>query len=353
MIKDLILTFTKLGLSAFGGPAAHIAMMRQEVVEKRKWLEDEEFLNLMGFTNLIPGPNSTEMAIMIGWRKAGTLGLFVSGISFIFPAMVMVIIIGFLYRQYGDLPQVTTLFDTLKPVVSAIIVVAFIKLVRPALPHWKQLTVLFVAIAMSYLGLSELLVLILSGCLYLLLTRFPKQLMVEPISLIGLFLLFLKIGSMLFGSGYVLVAFLESELVTSLNLMSYDLLIDAIAVGEITPGPVLTTATFIGYQLHGLAGSIVATIGIFAPSFILVLLLGPVFSKMSQNKVFSIVLRGVALGSLALMALVSWRLSVTTLNSLLTWILFLVTMVGLLKTKMSAIVFIGLGLIVGVIQMIL
>lgn len=353
MVKEIIFVFLKLGLFAFGGPAAHIALMEEEFVDKRKWLSKQEFLDLLGFTNLIPGPNSTEMAIMIGWKRAGVAGLFAAGIAFIFPAMVIVMIVAMLYSRYSDLSQIQAIFGVLKPIVTAIILAAFIKLSKVLIEDKKRIIVFILAIILSLIGLEEVVVLLAAGAVYLgvkkIIKSKNKMLMIEPISLTILFLTFLKIGALLFGSGYVLFSFVHTEFVEKLGVLTDGQMIDAIAVGEFTPGPVLTTATFIGYQLHGLAGGLLGTAGIFLPSFLLILILGPVFNRLKEIDWISLLLKGVATGSLALMAIVVVNLGIETLVNWQTMVLFIVSLLGIVKFKKSPMLFIGLGLLVGLV----
>ncbi len=357
MVKEIISIFLKLGLFAFGGPAAHIALMEEEFVDKRKWLSKQDFLDLLGFTNLIPGPNSTEMAILIGWKRAGIAGLFAAGIAFIFPAMIIVMLVAFLYSRYSDFSQVQVIFSALKPIVTAIILSAFIKLSKVLIEDKKRIVVFLMAIILSIVGLEEVLVLLIAGLAYFigvkLLESKNKLLMIEPISLATLFLVFLKIGALLFGSGYVLFAFVQAEFVDKLGLLTNSQMIDAIAVGEFTPGPVLTTATFVGYQLHGISGGLLATAGIFLPSFILILILGPIFDRLKEVNWISLVLKGVATGSLALMAMVAVSLGFETLVDPKSILLFAVSVVGIVRFKKSPILFIGLGLLVGIISSLL
>lgn len=354
MIKEIIIIFLKLGLFAFGGPAAHIALMEEEFVEKRKWLNKQDFLDLLGFTNLIPGPNSTEMAIMIGWRRAGIAGLFTAGLAFIFPAMVLVMIVAALYSKYSDLSQVQAIFSALNPIVTAIILAAFIKLSKVLLEDNKRIVVFLLAIGLTLIGLEEVAVLLASGALYLGFEKVSKSqnklLMIEPISLATLFLTLLKIGSLLFGSGYVLISFLQTEFVGKLGVLTDSQIVDAVAVGEFTPGPVLTTATFIGYQLHGLVGGFIASVGIFMPSFLLILILGPVFNRLKEINWFSLVLKGVATGSLALMIIVVVNLGFATLINFQTIALFVISLIGMVKFKKSPMIFIALGLVAGLVM---
>ncbi len=346
---EIIKVFSKLGFFAFGGPAAHIAMMEEEVVDKRKWLSKKEFLDLLGFTNLIPGPNSTEMAIILGHRRAGKWGLFLAGISFILPAMIIVIIIGHFYKLYGNLPKVQAIFDYIKPVIAAIIVVALTKLVKTAIKDASTLVVFVMCLIFVFFGVPELIVLV-SAALLLLLVKHNwkfKNYAIEPLSLSILFFTFLKIGMLLYGSGYVLVAFIQSEFVDKLQVLTQTQMIDAISVGEFTPGPVFTTATFIGYLFFDIPGALVATVGIFLPSFLLVLILAPIFSKLKQSKVFSKLLLGVNVAALALMANVTIQLGGAILFKWQFVVLFLISLIGILKYKINSAFFIIVGILLG------
>lgn len=346
-LKELATTFFKLGAIGFGGPAAHIAMMQEEVVTRRNWLTRQQFLDLLGATNLIPGPNSTEMAIHIGYSYAGPIGLIVAGISFIFPAIVITGIFAWFYTQYGELPQIAPAFYGIKPAVLAIILAAVWKLGKTALsrdvPPERLYKLFFVALAVAVAvlaGVNEVLGLLLGGVLGMFWLRekkpgstklnafFPWPFltvakmspMVAKISLGAgaspsiwqLGLIFLKVGSVLFGGGYVLVAFLEGELVTR-GWLTQQQLLDAIAIGQFTPGPVLSTATFIGYMISGWAGAVVATVGIFLPSFIFVALSNPLIPRLRSSKWISAFLDAVNVASVALMAVVVLKLGWLTL----------------------------------------
>ena len=291
-LLEIAQVFFKLGLIAFGGPAAHIAMMEDEIIRKRKWMDHTHFLDLMGATNLIPGPNSTEMTMHCGYHRGGILGLFVAGFCFIFPAVVITLVLAFLYVKYGEVPAVAPFVDGIKPAILAVILGAIFKLGKKALKSW-ELGILgaLVIIASGYYGYNEVIVLLSAGVLggiYFYFRNYSgnegKKLAMVPllsvnlftpivakasaISSLKIFLIFLKVGAVLYGSGYVLFAYLEGELVVP-GYLQMNELIDAIAVGQFTPGPVLSTATFIGYQLGGFWGAMGATFGIFLPSFIL------------------------------------------------------------------------------------
>jgi chromate transporter len=360
---ELALLFLKLGTIAFGGPAAHIAMMRQEVVERRKWLTDEEFLDLNSAANLIPGPNSTELAIHIGHARAGWAGLVVAGVSFIVPAMLIVLVIAWVYVTYGKLPQVESILYGVKPVIMAIVLQALWNLSKAAIKN-KWLGALGVtALAACFLGVNELIILFTGGVLVGLVDRVDRlrrmSATVLPLfflqaapgaagsaTLLGLFLFFLKVGSVLFGSGYVLLAFIRADLVERYGWLTNQQLLDAVAVGQITPGPVFTTATFIGFILAGLPGGIVATVGIFLPAFIFVGLSGWVVPKIRKSESLSGFLDGVNVTSLALMAYVTLELGRSAIFDWFTFILFLISAYLLVFLRInSAWLIIGSGIL--------
>ena len=316
-IKKIIQLFLKLGFIGFGGPAAHIAMMQQEVVLKRKWMSEQHFLDLLGATNLIPGPNSTEMAIHIGYEKGGWKGLLAAGLSFILPAVFITGIFAFLYQQYGQLPEVQPFIYGIKPAIIAVIIGAVYPLARKSL---KSLFLVIVGIGVltaSLFNINEIYLMFGAGLLavvfYSLASRKTSTLQnVAPFlflqlsgsslfsdTTIRLFFIFLKIGAILYGSGYVLFAFLDTELVAT-GLLSRQQLTDAIAVGQFTPGPVFSSVTFIGYQINGFTGAAVSTIAIFLPSFIFVALLNPLMKKIRQSKMLSAFLDTVNVASVAI-----------------------------------------------------
>jgi chromate transporter len=333
---ELAALFLKLGTTAFGGPAAHIAMMEDEVVRRRGWLTREQFLDYLGATNLIPGPNSTELAIHVGQARAGWPGLVIAGASFILPAALIVTTIAWLYVRFGRLPAAVGLLWGVKPVVIAIICQALWRL-GPTAVKTAGLGLLGVAaIAAVAAGVHELIVLggaaILMAPVALLSGRTLASLGLAialsrpsavgaaalatvasvPLSLSGLFLVFAKAGAVLFGSGYVLLAFLRADLVERLRWLTEAQLLDAIAVGQVTPGPVFTTATFVGYVLAGVPGAGVATIGIFLPAFIFVAISGPLVPLIRRSPVAGSMLDGVNVASLALMTVVLWHLARAT-----------------------------------------
>ncbi len=357
-LREVAALFLRLGITAFGGPAAHIAMMENEVVRRRQWLAREEFLDLLGMANLIPGPSSTELAIFIGHRRAGWRGLLLGGVCFILPAALIVAAIAAAYGQFGHLPQVGALLYGIKPVVIAIVVQALWTLGRTAVKTPVLAVVGAAATIASICGLNPLLILFSAGTL-LVFSRMPlnrsgtmvgitpifcvatpagagASVVAVPFSLSKLFFVFLKIGSVLFGSGYVLLAFLHTDLVSRLHWLTEDRLLDAVAVGQFTPGPVFTTATFIGYVLGGPWGAFVATLGIFLPSFVLVAISGPIVPRLQRSPTARAFLDGVNAASLALMAAVALQLGKTSLVDVPAWMLAAVATVLLLRYKINS-----------------
>ena len=332
-LKEIALLFLKLGTTAFGGPAAHIAMMRHEVVIKRKWLTEQHFLDLIGATNLIPGPNSTEMAIHIGQERGGWKGLIVAGFCFIMPAVLITGCFAWLYKSYGQLPQVQPFIYGIKPAIIAVILAAIYPLTKKSLQTIELGIIGICALVLSFTGFSEVLILfgagfIAMGLAAIRLKRYNTTASLFPLLVpqgnnhgflspvnIKLFLSFLKIGAILYGSGYVLFAFLDSELVAK-GIISRQQLIDAIAVGQFTPGPVFSSVTFIGYQVNGISGAIISTIGIFIPSFLFVALLNPLVRKMRESKLFAAFLNAVNVASIALIIMVCYQLGK---DSIINW----------------------------------
>jgi chromate transporter len=358
--------FLTLGVIGFGGPAAHIALMRDEVVRRRQWLDDGEFLEMVGATNLIPGPNSTELAIHLGHRRAGWRGLLVGGVCFIAPAVVIVSVIAWLYERYGTTPQFADLRYGVLPVIVAIIAHAVFGLGRTALVvPWKA--VLAIAAFSAYLfGVHELLILLVAGVGGLLwavrdrVSSALRSLLVAPVvaasadgtpvTLWRLFLVFLEIGSVLYGSGYVLVAFLQRMLVDDLGWLTSQQVLDAIAVGQVTPGPVFTTATFVGWQIAGPAGAAVATLGIFAPSFVFVALLGRLVPWMRTRPLAKGFLDGVTVASLGLMAGVLVELADTALVDVLTVVVGVVTLAAMIRWRINSAWLVLGGALLGVLH---
>jgi chromate transporter len=330
-LKALASLFLKLGVIGFGGPAAHIAMMHTEVVTKMKWLTEQHFLDLVGATNLIPGPNSTEMAIHIGKEKAGWKGLIVAGVCFILPAVLLTGFFAWLYKQYGQLPEVHPFVYGIKPAIIASILGAVFPLAKRSLKSLELAIIGILVLVCSLLRFNEIYLMFGAGLIALLLTWmrnhklthtpgfFPfTVLQISTTSFLSatnlnLFWIFLKIGSILYGSGYVLFAFLDTELVST-GLLSRPQLIDAIAVGQFTPGPVFSAVTFIGYQINGWTGAVVSTVAIFVPAFFFVALLNPFVKKMRNSTLFSAFLDAVNAASVAIIASVCFSMATESLT---------------------------------------
>lgn len=324
-LKDIVKLFLKLGIIGFGGPAAHIAMMQNEVVVKRKWLTEQHFLDLIGATNLIPGPNSTEMAIHIGYEKGGWKGLIAAGLCFIFPAVFITGFFAYLYKLYGQLPEVQPFVYGIKPAIIAIILGAIFPLAKKSFKSAELIFIGLLVLAGSLLGINEIYLMFGAGFFALLLAyvRSKKSNHINgllPFTLLqitnttllsasnaNLFWIFLKIGAILYGSGYVLFAFLDTELVAT-GLLTRQQLMDAIAIGQFTPGPVFSSVTFIGYQINGWTGAVISTIAIFLPSFVFVALLNPLVKRMRNSELFSAFLDAVNAASVALIAAVCFEM---------------------------------------------
>lgn len=348
---ELARLFTKLGIVAFGGPAAHVAMMREEVVTRRGWMDDQEFLDLNGATNLIPGPNSTELAIHIGRERAGWRGLLVAGTCFIVPATLIVLAFAVAYKIYGTTPAGRSLLYGITPVVIAIVAQALWGLLKTAIKGPLTAAVGAGALILYlFLNVPEIPLLFGSALLVFLVEnarrRWGGAASVAPLGLLALqlpavggsvsiFLSFLKIGSVLFGSGYVLLAFLRSEFVGP-GMLTEQQLVDAVAVGQVTPGPVFTTATFIGYLLEGVPGALAATVGIFLPAFVFVAITGPFIPRLRRSPVLSGLLDGVNVASLALMAAVTWQLGRATVVDPFAVAIAVVSLVLLVRFKVNS-----------------
>ncbi len=363
ILKEIAASFLRLGTTAFGGPAAHIAMMEDEFVRRRGWLSHEEFIDMLGATNLIPGPNSTEMAIHIGHQKAGWKGLVVAGVCFIVPAALIVMAIAWAYVRFGSIPQVQGIMYGIKPVIIAIVLQALWRLAPSAVKSRFLAVIGLIATAGALLGVNTLVVLfgagvITAGATWINQRRFAEPFAaiptmrwpgilqvlksvsgtaaIVPFSLLGLFLFFLKAGAVLYGSGYVLLAFLQADLVDRLHWLTQSQLLDAVAVGQVTPGPVFTTATFIGYLLGGTTGAIIATIGIFLPSFILVAASRPLIPRIRRSPIAGPLLDGVNVGALALMAAVTVQLSRAALVDATTAAMAAISALLLIYSRMNS-----------------
>jgi chromate transporter len=358
-LAELALVFLKLGTMAFGGPAAHIAMMEGEFVRKRRWITQDELLDRLAAASLIPGPSSTEVAIFVGQAKRGWAGLIVAGCCFIIPAAVLVTLIAAVYVRFGALPQVSGVLYGIKPAVIAIILQALWSLARTATKTRFLAAIGAIAVFLSTIGMAPLAVLAIAGFVsggwwwlrqqkriapaavplsksFALLAGTAAMTAFVPVSLIRLFLSFLKIGSVVFGSGYVLLAFLRAEFINHLHWLTEQQLIDAVAVGQFTPGPVFTTATFIGYLVAGMPGAFVATVGIFIPGFILVALSGPLLPLVRRSALAAAILDGVVVGSLGLMAVVAWQLGRASIVDWRTLIILIAAVVLLVRFRVNS-----------------
>ena len=362
-LVELALAFLKLGTIAFGGPAAHIALMQEEFVRRRHWISQADFLDRLAAASLIPGPSSTEVAIFIGHTKRGWRGLIVAGTCFILPAAVLVSLLAAAYVRYASLPQARGMLYAIKPVVIAIIAQALWNLSRSAIKSWMLALIAVASVILTAFSVDALLVLIAAGlasgvALEIKRGRILTASLAWPISLrvwgvpaavalaipfglTRLFLSFLKVGSVVFGSGYVLLAFLRAEFVERLHWLTERQLIDAVTVGQFTPGPVFTTATFIGYILGGIPGAACATLGIFLPGFLLVAISGPLLPRIRQSAVAGAILDGVVAGSLALMAVVTWQLGRTAIVDWRSLLICLVSVLALWRYRINSAWLIG------------
>ncbi|MFM2125229.1 MAG: hypothetical protein RL328_1680 [Acidobacteriota bacterium] len=329
---ELARLFLRLGTTAFGGPAAHTAMMHDEIVTRRRWLSREEFLDLISAANLIPGPNSTELAIHIGHRRAGFPGLLTAGACFILPAALIVTACAWAYSTYGQLPQAAGLLYGVKPVIIAIVLIALRDLARTALRTPSTIALALASTALALTGVNELLILLLAAIFMIPVRRATAY----AVPLAPLFWFFAKTGSVLYGSGYVLLAFLRADLVERWHWLTEAQLLDAIAVGQFTPGPVFTTATFIGYLLGGIPGAVVATFGIFLPAFFFVAISGPLVPRLRQSPTAAAALDGVNAASLALMAAVTLSLGRSALIDFPTIALAILSAALLLRFKLNS-----------------
>jgi chromate transporter len=363
-LRELTLFFLRLGTTAFGGPAAHIAIMEDELVRRRGWLSREQFLDLLGASNLIPGPSSSELAIHIGYLCAGWKGLLIAGGCFLVPAAVMVTALGWLYIHFGKLPATADLLYGTKPVVIGVILQALWGLGRTAVKTTFLAFVGVFSLYLSVLGVHPLLLLLVAGVIAAVphLTPSPVSFAALPsvvvggaaaaasISLSSLFLIFLKMGAIVFGSGYVLLAFLRADLVTHRGWLTDAQLLDAVAVGQITPGPVFTTATFIGFILRGIPGALLATVGIFLPAFLLVAVSGPLVPRIRKSKTASAFLDGVNVASLALMVAATWQLGRASLVDVVTGAVAVASLIALSRFRLNSAWLVLFGAVIGLLR---
>ncbi len=364
-LLEVILLFARLGFTAFGGPAAHIAMYHDEVVKRRKWLDEQQFLDLLGASQLIPGPNSTEMVMHLGYLRAGWPGLILGGAAFIVPAMLIVTGFAWVYVEFGSLPQINAVLYGIKPVVLAIIAQALWDLGRRALKTRLLAICGAVVLILALLGVNEILLLFLAGLTVVLIQNRRSLrglplvlgplgglglpgLLAQPFDFATLFWTFFKIGSVLYGSGYVLLAFLHTDFVLRLGWLSDQQILDAIAVGQFTPGPLFTSATFIGYLMGGLPGALLATLGIFLPAYLFVIISNPFIPKLRQSPWTASLLDGVNAASLGLMAAVTLFLIPGSLTDLFTILLTIIAFLVLVFLKTNSTWLVLAGAVLGV-----
>ena len=384
-LAEVMEVFVRLGCTAFGGPAAHMAMMREEVVRRRHWISEERFVDLMGVTNLIPGPSSTELAIYLGYLRAGWPGLLLAGVCFITPAMLIVLALAWAYVTYGVLPQIGWLFYGIQPVVVAIIAQAIWNLGRAVFKGPLTMVLALLVLILYFLNVNVLILLFGGAALYALLRfltshwrkkppvtslsvsllaadlRAPGKPLVSllhagalaavtPISLGLIFLTFLKLGAVVYGSGYTLLAFLRTDLVQNLHWLTDKQLLDAVSIGQFTPGPVFTTATFIGYVIGGWPAALLATLGIFLPSFVFIALVHPLASRLRQAAWTATLLDGVNSAALALMTAVLIQLGQHALTDVLTWALAVLAFAILVRFKLNSVWLILAGAFIGLLR---
>ncbi len=367
-LSEVVKLFLRLGVTAFGGPAAHIAIMHDEVVNRRKWVSEQEFLDLLGAANLIPGPTSTELAIYLGFRRVGWIGLILAGVCFILPAMLIVLALAWVYVRYGSTPLAAGIFYGILPVVIAIVAQALWNLGRKAVKNGLTGALGLLVVVLYFLGVNILVLLLAAGLIAMAWENFSriKRLPVVgfwlpvasaglvagsiPFSLPGLFLNFIKVGATLYGSGYVLLAYLHTDFVQHLGWLTDKQLIDAIAIGQITPGPVFTTATFIGYLLGGVPGALVATAGIFLPGFIFVAVASLLINRIRNSPWTGGFLDGVNVASLGLMLGVTIQIARTAILDPITILIALVSLFLLLRYKLNSTWLIAGGVLIGLIH---
>lgn len=372
---DVAVLFLKLGAISFGGPAAHIALMEQEVVQKRKWLDREHFLDLLAATNLVPGPNATEMAIHIGYVRAGWPGIFAGGIAFIIPAFLISLGLSWIYVHFGALPEGKALFYGINPMVMAIIFVATFRLGKTALKGKFQTLLGVLALLAALLGVNEVLILLISGMAGILIYTPPQWLqknttmMVFPWvplfysfskswawfddRLVQLGLFFFKVGALIFGSGMVLFAFIQRDVVNNYGWLTQQQLIDAIAVGQMSPGPVLSSATFIGFLISGWQGAVIATIAVFLPSFIIIILISPIIPRLRKSPTIQAFLKGVNAGVVALILAVSLTLFKSAIIDVGTVLILIIGLFVLLRFKVDSFWLVLGGAFIGLLHFIL
>jgi chromate transporter len=352
-LREVALVFLKIGVTAFGGPPAHLAVMEDECVVRRRWLTRERFLDFLGAVNLLPGPNSTEMAIYIGYVRAGWAGLVLGGVCFILPSAVIVTALAWTYVRYGSLPQMTAFLYAVKPVIIAVIARALWRYAVAALKTWILAAIALVSTVVGYFVPHQLWLLAaagVAGAAWEWMRRRPRDLrpaflLLLPkaaaagglsVGLASLFFYFLKIGSIMFGSGYVLFAFLRTDLVDRWHWVTNSQLLDAVAIGQVTPGPISTAATFLGYVLKGPAGAVIATIAMFLPAFVYVAISEPLVRALRRSRIAGAALDGVIAGSVALIAVVTIQLGRAAILDLPAALIFLVSFAILTWSRLNS-----------------
>ena len=359
-LRDLIVVFGTLGVIGFGGPAAHVALIRREVVERRGWLTDAELVDYVGITALIPGPNSTELAMLVGRRWAGRAGLVVAGLAFILPAAAVVLALAWAYVAYGATPAGEAILYGVAPVIVAIVLAALVAFARSALGRPLAVALAAAAAVLWLIGVNEL-VLLLGAATLMAIARVgagpgTRVVLLLPalgvagvsaVNLVTLAGVFLKAGALLYGSGYVLIAFLRGDLVERLGWLTDVQLLDAVAIGQVTPGPLFTTATFIGYVLAGVPGAVVATTGIFLPAFVVVALIAPWIERIRDRPLTAALLDGVNAAAIGLMAAVVLHLGLTAVRDPLTAAIGIAAGLALLSGRVPSVMLVGAGAIAG------
>jgi chromate transporter len=366
---DVAAVFLKIGLTAFGGPAAHIAMMHDEIVERRKWIDDQHFLDLLGATNLIPGPNSSEMSMHIGYVRGGLIGLIIGGMCFLLPSMVIVLGIAWAYVEYGSTPAAGWLLDGIKPVIIPLIIAALWSLGQKAVKGALTGFIGIAALVLYFFGINFVILLLGGGLAVMLVKNAPRlkeaswlRLLLPVIGLPAaaeaatgfsmwkMFLSFVKVGLLMYGSGYTLFAYLHADLVESTRWLTEKQLIDAIAAGQMTPGPLSTSATFIGYLLGGVPGAIIATFGIYIPAFVVVALSNPLIPRIRHSPWASGFLDGVNVAALGLMAAVTWELAQAAFPDLFAVVIGLVAAFMLFRYRVNSVYLVLFGALLGLLR---
>jgi len=366
-LYEIAALFLKLGTIGFGGPPANIALMEQETVHKRKWVDQDYFLDMLAATNLIPGPNAAEMALHLGYARAGIAGMFTAGIFYIIPSFLLSLVLAVLYAHYGSVPQVEAIFYAINPLLISIIITSAYRLGKGVIKDLQSGLVFAAFLAATLLGLNETLVILLSGVCWVLLHLPPEKkdrlaiILLSPItpigvlsisntSITGIFFYFLKTGAVMFGSGLTLLALIQNDVVNVFHWMTQRQLVDAITVGQITPGPVSSAATFIGYQVAGMPGAFVATLGIFLPSFLIVILTSKWLLTIKKDGIVHHFLQGVTIGVIALILVVAYRIVLTAITDGLTLVIALVGLIFLWKYEVETIWLILAGVAISLIK---